>query len=187
MKEISWPWQPSPWRFSSCRAARLLFSCACLGRNVLKVVAAGSALAASGPLGLQRGSVHAQQPVTLSFWSEWSGDPQRTAIGKLIDQFNTANPNITIEHRPIENEEFFTVLRTGFTSGARPDIFSTRDTTTYSSSRTLARSNRLMTSGRRMAIDSFREPTHRSRRATRTSACRGPSIPTRRSTTTISF
>jgi raffinose/stachyose/melibiose transport system substrate-binding protein len=92
-------------------------------RNLLKGVAAGSALAASGPLGLQRDSVHAQQPVTLSFWSEWSGDPQRTAISKLIDQFNAANPNITIEHRPIENEEFFTVLRTGFTSGAPPDIF----------------------------------------------------------------
>ena len=65
----------------------------------------------------------AQEPVTLSFWSEWSADPERSVADALVEQFNAANPDIIIEHRPIENEQFFTVLRTGFTSGEPPDIF----------------------------------------------------------------
>ncbi len=92
-------------------------------RTLLKGVAAGSALAAGTSLGLGRGVANAQEPVTLSFWSEWSADPERSVAEALIAQFNAANPNIVIEHRPIENEQFFTVLRTGFTSGEPPDIF----------------------------------------------------------------
>jgi raffinose/stachyose/melibiose transport system substrate-binding protein len=80
-------------------------------------------LAAVGIFGGDRQPVQAQGNVKLSFWSEFSGDPDRSTIQKLIDQFQQANPSITIEHRPIENEQFFTVLRTGFTSGNPPDIF----------------------------------------------------------------
>src|SRR5215217_747270 len=89
-------------------------------RHLLQGVAAGSALAASGAF---RATSYAQEPVTLTFWSEWSADPERSVADALVEQFNAANPNITIEHRPIENEQFFTVLRTGFTSGEPPDVF----------------------------------------------------------------
>jgi raffinose/stachyose/melibiose transport system substrate-binding protein len=68
-------------------------------------------------------SVSAQNPVELSFWSEWSVDPQLSIITALVQQFNESHPNIKIVHRPIENEQFFTVLRTGFTSGDPPDVF----------------------------------------------------------------
>src|SRR5918997_4910630 len=92
-------------------------------RHVLKNLAVGSALAAGAQLSPGARSVNAQEPVTLSFWSEWSADPERSVADALVEQFNAANPNIIIEHRPIENEQFFTVLRTGFTSGEPPDIF----------------------------------------------------------------
>jgi ABC-type glycerol-3-phosphate transport system substrate-binding protein len=92
-------------------------------RTLLKSVAAGSAVAASAPLIRSQGVAHAQEPVTLSFWSEWSADPERSVADALIEQFNAANPSIVVEHRPIENEQFFTVLRTGFTSGEPPDVF----------------------------------------------------------------
>jgi raffinose/stachyose/melibiose transport system substrate-binding protein len=92
-------------------------------RRVLKNLAVGSALAAGAQFTPRARSVNAQEPVTLSFWSEWSADPERSVADALVEQFNAANPNIVIEHRPIENEQFFTVLRTGFTSGEPPDIF----------------------------------------------------------------
>ncbi len=63
------------------------------------------------------------QKVQISFWTEWSADPQKTAIEDLIQQFNDAHPDIQITHRPIENEQFFTALRTGFTGGNPPDMF----------------------------------------------------------------
>lgn len=61
--------------------------------------------------------------VELSFWSEWSGEPSLTVATELIEQFNESHPNIKVVHRPIENEQFFTALRTGFTSGNPPDVF----------------------------------------------------------------
>lgn len=92
-------------------------------RKLVQGAAAASALAAVGIFVGDRQPVQAQGAVKLSFWTEFSGDPERSTIEKLIDQFQQANPSITIEHRPIENEQFFTVLRTGFTSGNPPDIF----------------------------------------------------------------
>ncbi|MEM7131601.1 MAG: ABC transporter substrate-binding protein [Chloroflexota bacterium] len=61
--------------------------------------------------------------VELSFWTEWSGEPDLEVGNALVAQFNELHPNITVVHRPIENEQFFTALRTGFTSGEPPDIF----------------------------------------------------------------
>jgi len=92
-------------------------------RGILKGIAAGSALAVGSPLLTRTPSARAQETVNLSFWSEWSADPERTVADGLIAKFNEANPGIVVEHRPIENEQFFTVLRTGFTSGEPPDVF----------------------------------------------------------------
>ena len=61
--------------------------------------------------------------VTLSFWHEHTDDPYLSAVNKLVDKFMSENPDIRIKHRPIENEQFFTVLRTGFTGGQPPDTF----------------------------------------------------------------
>lgn len=68
-------------------------------------------------------SVFAQDVVELTFWTEWSADPWKSLGDDLVAQFNEANPGIRVTHRAIENEQFFTVLRTAFASGEPPDIF----------------------------------------------------------------
>jgi len=84
--------------------------------------AVGSALGAS-PVAARVQAAPARQRTELSFWSEWQQDPEKATAEKLIDQFNQSQSDVTIVHRPIENEQFFTVLRTGFTSGDPPDLF----------------------------------------------------------------
>jgi raffinose/stachyose/melibiose transport system substrate-binding protein len=61
--------------------------------------------------------------IELSFWTEWDNDPMKSVGEELVQQFNDTHPNIQVTHRPIENEQFFTALRTGFTSGQPPDVF----------------------------------------------------------------
>ncbi len=65
----------------------------------------------------------AQDVVELSFWTEWSADPWKSLGDDLVAAFNEAHPGIRVTHRTIENEQFFTVLRTAFASGDPPDIF----------------------------------------------------------------
>ena len=65
---------------------------------------------------------HAQD-VELDFWHGWAGDQYRPLAEELIGQFNEEHPDITVNPRAIENEQFFTVLRTAFSSGNPPDVF----------------------------------------------------------------
>jgi raffinose/stachyose/melibiose transport system substrate-binding protein len=92
-------------------------------RRLLQGTAAGTAIAAARMGTRFTPSARAQGNVTLTFWSEYSTDPARSTMDDAIKAFQDANPGITVDHRPIENEQFFTVLRTGFTSGEPPDIF----------------------------------------------------------------
>jgi raffinose/stachyose/melibiose transport system substrate-binding protein len=68
-------------------------------------------------------SATAQDVVELSFWTEWSADPWKSLGDDLVAAFNAENPGIRVTHRTIENEQFFTVLRTAFASGDPPDVF----------------------------------------------------------------
>jgi raffinose/stachyose/melibiose transport system substrate-binding protein len=68
-------------------------------------------------------SVMAQDVVEITFWTEWSAEPWKSLGDDLVAQFNAANPGIRVTHRTIENEQFFTVLRTAFASGDPPDVF----------------------------------------------------------------
>jgi ABC-type glycerol-3-phosphate transport system substrate-binding protein len=92
-------------------------------RRLLQGTAAGTAIAAARTGTRFTPSARAQGNVTLTFWSEYSTDPARSTMDDAIKAFQDANPGITVDHRPIENEQFFTVLRTGFTSGEPPDMF----------------------------------------------------------------
>lgn len=57
----------------------------------------------------------------VTLWSEFTAGGEATGIAALIDGWN-AKGGSTIEHRPIGNEEFFTVIRTGLAGGEPPDI-----------------------------------------------------------------
>ncbi|HEU4702934.1 MAG TPA: extracellular solute-binding protein [Conexibacter sp.] len=65
------------------------------------------------------------EPVTLTLWTEWSQEPYKPWSEEILKRFEAEHPNITIEHRAIENEQFFTVLRTGMSSGKPPDLIQT--------------------------------------------------------------
>ena len=63
------------------------------------------------------------EPVELSYWTEQTADPGRAFVEAQIERFQALHPGVTITHRPLENEQFFTALRAGFTSGNPPDFF----------------------------------------------------------------
>jgi ABC-type glycerol-3-phosphate transport system substrate-binding protein len=58
---------------------------------------------------------------TVSLWTEFTAGGEATGITALVDTWN-AKGGSTIEHRPIGNEEFFTVIRTGLAGGEPPDL-----------------------------------------------------------------
>jgi raffinose/stachyose/melibiose transport system substrate-binding protein len=63
-----------------------------------------------------------QAKVTLSWWHEFTAGGEKAGMDDLIGAWNKANPNIQIEQRPIGNEDFFTVIRTGLAGNEPPDL-----------------------------------------------------------------
>ena len=60
--------------------------------------------------------------VTLTWWHNASTDPGKTAFQKVADDFHAANPNITIQVQPIQNESIKTKVQVAL-QGTPPDIF----------------------------------------------------------------
>jgi ABC-type glycerol-3-phosphate transport system substrate-binding protein len=58
----------------------------------------------------------------ISLWTEFTAGGEATGITELVDTFNAKGTGITVNHRPIGNEEFFTVVRTGLAGGEPPDV-----------------------------------------------------------------
>ena len=99
-------------------------------RYVLLAIIVAMLMAACAPAGAPAGEAPAEgaapeagEVVELSFWTELAGPPESGGGRSIVAEFNEAHPGIKVTHRPIENEQFFTALRTGFTSGEPPDIF----------------------------------------------------------------
>lgn len=61
-------------------------------------------------------------PVELSMWTEFTAGGEATGIDALVSAWNAKSPDMPIKHRPIGNEEFFTVVRTGLSGGEPPDL-----------------------------------------------------------------
>lgn len=64
----------------------------------------------------------AAAPVEISLWTEFTAGGEATGIEELVKAWNEKGTGITIKHRPIGNEEFFTVIRTGLAGGEPPDL-----------------------------------------------------------------
>lgn len=60
--------------------------------------------------------------VEVNMWTEFTAGGEAAGIEELVTTWNAKNNGITINHRPIGNEEFFTVLRTALAGGEPPDI-----------------------------------------------------------------
>ena len=57
----------------------------------------------------------------VSLWTEFTAGGEASGINALVEAWN-AKGGSAIEHRPIGNEEFFTVIRTGLAGGEPPDL-----------------------------------------------------------------
>jgi raffinose/stachyose/melibiose transport system substrate-binding protein len=60
--------------------------------------------------------------VTLTWWHNGSTDPVKSAFQKVADDFHAANPNVTIQVQPIQNEDIKTKVQVAL-QGTPPDIF----------------------------------------------------------------
>ncbi len=75
------------------------------------------------------GLVAPAQPVSAAqpsgevlLWTGFTAGGEKAGIEAMIAAFQEQNPDITINHRPIGNEQFFTVIRTGLAGGEPPDV-----------------------------------------------------------------
>jgi raffinose/stachyose/melibiose transport system substrate-binding protein len=68
-------------------------------------------------------STHPAKPSGLvTVWTEWTAGGQSSGFKALIAAWNAKHTGITIKHRPIGNDVFFTVIRTGLAGGEPPDL-----------------------------------------------------------------
>jgi multiple sugar transport system substrate-binding protein len=85
-------------------------------RAALSLNVAALALFATG------GSVLAQ-PVTLDFWDmPWGGADYAAAAQKLVDKFNTENPDIQVVYRSVPWTNWYETFVTALASGSAPDV-----------------------------------------------------------------
>jgi raffinose/stachyose/melibiose transport system substrate-binding protein len=67
-------------------------------------------------------SFAAQPSGDVSLWTEFTAGGEASGIDELVKTWNDMGNGITVTHRPIGNEEFFTVIRTALSGGEPPDI-----------------------------------------------------------------
>lgn len=58
----------------------------------------------------------------VSLWTEFTQGGEGAGIEELVETWNAMGNGITVSHRPIGNEEFFTVIRTALAGGEPPDL-----------------------------------------------------------------
>jgi multiple sugar transport system substrate-binding protein len=90
-----------------------------LVRDAAAVSLAGSALAASVP----RRHAAAQDQVNLVILTHWGTQEQLGPFQALIDEYQAANPNVTIEYQTVAFEELLNRITTGQLGGDTPDCF----------------------------------------------------------------
>ncbi|MEX2550927.1 MAG: sugar ABC transporter substrate-binding protein [Nitriliruptoraceae bacterium] len=67
--------------------------------------------------------VEDREPVTLEFFNFTAGADHEDKLAAIIDEFETANPHITIDAKNAGFEEYFTQLQTRIAGGVAPDTF----------------------------------------------------------------
>jgi raffinose/stachyose/melibiose transport system substrate-binding protein len=64
----------------------------------------------------------AQPSGEVSIWTEFTQGGEAAGIEEMTENWNAMGNGITINHRPIQNDEFFTVIRTALAGGEPPDL-----------------------------------------------------------------
>lgn len=63
----------------------------------------------------------AEAPVKIVFWSHFGGE-DGTYMDTMLQQFAAENPDIQVENLKVINEDYYTKLKAGITSGQGPDV-----------------------------------------------------------------
>jgi ABC-type glycerol-3-phosphate transport system substrate-binding protein len=63
------------------------------------------------------------QPVNFSLWYRYFWEPVKTTFEGFVDQFQTANPNITMEKNFFGDEDFKSTIKVAMASDNPPDLF----------------------------------------------------------------
>jgi ABC-type glycerol-3-phosphate transport system substrate-binding protein len=86
------------------------------------VVDADKALAAAAGSGSPVDSVTISKPVSIDFWHTQTG-PNGDKINALIKDFQSKNPNITVNAQYVGNyDQLYQKIQTGITGGQTPDV-----------------------------------------------------------------
>ncbi len=89
---------------------------------ILTLLVAGCAVQTPGAApAADEGAAPAADAPVVSLWTEFTAGGEASGIDALVAAWNEKGGS-QIEHRPIGNEEFFTVIRTGLAGGEPPDI-----------------------------------------------------------------
>ncbi len=64
----------------------------------------------------------AQASGEVALWTEFTQGGEGAGIEELVETWNAMDNGVTVNHRPIGNEEFFTVIRTALAGGEPPDL-----------------------------------------------------------------
>jgi raffinose/stachyose/melibiose transport system substrate-binding protein len=97
------------------RLSFLLIGALTLLLPLLAVLAQPSAAQEASPAAVQGSG-------EVSLWTEFTQGGEGAGIEELVQTWNAMDNGITVTHRPIGNEEFFTVIRTALAGGEPPDI-----------------------------------------------------------------
>src|SRR5688572_18336513 len=89
---------------------------------VLLIALLISACAPVAPATEEPATAAPEGSVEIDMWTEFTAGGEAAGIEELVTTWNAKNNGITINHRPIGNEEFFTVLRTALAGGEPPDL-----------------------------------------------------------------
>src|SRR5215212_3759377 len=65
-------------------------------------------------------------PVTVTFWTH-THPPMIEVYKKLVADYHTQNPNVTIDYQTIPNNEFGTKMLTSLSGGTGPDVINMDD------------------------------------------------------------
>jgi multiple sugar transport system substrate-binding protein len=88
-------------------------------RLVAALMLATAACGPAGPAGAPAGS---SSPVQLKLWI--SGTPELdAAMNKILQQFQTENPNVTVSLEDFPFAQYYEKLTTAFAGGSGPDVY----------------------------------------------------------------
>ncbi|HYF96257.1 MAG TPA: extracellular solute-binding protein [Symbiobacteriaceae bacterium] len=103
-----------------------------LGVSVLTVIAVVVSACSSGakpaenkpaaPAAEAKPEPKAEPKGEVKMWTGFAAGGEAAGIKQILDLWQTKNSPITINHRPIGNEQFETVVRTGLNGGDAPDL-----------------------------------------------------------------